>query len=86
MAATHAGMQMFFIFVRLVDMPISRLTRGAFIPSALGNIMPIYFLTTLGAKSQLPRSRLVLCIPDDGNLILVGSTGATLPTRAGFTT
>jgi deazaflavin-dependent oxidoreductase (nitroreductase family) len=73
MAATRPGMRLFFIFVRLVDMPISRLTLGNFVPSALGNIMPIYFLTTLGAKSQLPRSRPVLCVPDGANLILVGS-------------
>jgi deazaflavin-dependent oxidoreductase (nitroreductase family) len=73
MAATRRGMRMFFVFVRLVDTPISRLTQGKFIPSAIGNIMPIYFLTTLGARSQLPRSRPVLCLPDGENLILVGS-------------
>jgi deazaflavin-dependent oxidoreductase (nitroreductase family) len=73
MAATRPGMRVFFLFVRLVDVPISRLTHGKFIPSATGDIMPIYFLSTLGAKSQLPRSQPVLCVPDDGKLILVGS-------------
>jgi F420H(2)-dependent quinone reductase len=73
MAASRAGLRMAFIFVRLVDMPISRLTGGKFIPSATGGIMPIYFLTTLGARSQKPRSQPVLCVPDDGKLILVGS-------------
>ena len=35
--------------------------------------MPIYFLTTLGARSRQPRSQPVLCIPLDGQFILVGS-------------
>jgi deazaflavin-dependent oxidoreductase (nitroreductase family) len=82
-AATRHGRRMFFIFVRLVDMPISRLTQGKFIPSAIGNIIPIYFLTTLGARSQLPRSRPVLCIPDGRNLILVGSNWGN-PTNPGW--
>ena len=73
MAASRTGLRLAFLFVRLVDMPISQLTHGEFIPSAFGNIIPIYYLTTLGAKSQVPRSRPVLCIPDGGNLILVGS-------------
>jgi len=73
MAASRPGMRLFVIFVRLIDMPISRLTAGAFIPSAFGQIIPIYYLTTLGAKSKKPRSRPVLCVPSDGDLILVGS-------------
>jgi deazaflavin-dependent oxidoreductase (nitroreductase family) len=82
-AATRQGMRMFFIFVRLVDLPISRLTRGRFIPSAMGNVMPIYYLTTLGARSQMPRSRPVLCVPADGHLILVGSNWGN-PTNPGW--
>ena len=73
MAVTRRGMQIFYLFVRLIDIPISRLTNGAFIPSANRNIMPIVYLTTIGAKSQIPRSVPVLCIPDGRNLILVGS-------------
>ncbi len=73
MAATRQGMWMFYLFVRMIDMPISRLTKGVFIPSANWNIMPIIYLTTTGAKSGIPRSSPVLCIPDGKNLILVGS-------------
>jgi deazaflavin-dependent oxidoreductase (nitroreductase family) len=73
LAGSRRGMGLFHGFVRLVDIPISRLSGGAFIPSALGNIMPIYFLTTLGARSRQPRSQPVLCIPLDGQFILVGS-------------
>ena len=73
MAATRLGMGVFYLYVRLIDMPISRLTKGAFIPSANWNIMPIIYLTTTGVKSGIPRSIPVLCIPDGENLILVGS-------------
>jgi deazaflavin-dependent oxidoreductase (nitroreductase family) len=73
LAASRQGMWMFHVFVRLIDIPISRLSGGAFIPSALGNVMPIYFLSTLGARSRQPRSQPVLCIPMDGLFILVGS-------------
>jgi len=73
MAATQPGMRTFYWYVRLIDLPISRLTKGVFIPSAEWNIMPIIFLTTTGAKSGIPRSIPVLCIPDGENLILVGS-------------
>ncbi len=73
MAATRQGMRMFFLFVRLVDLPISRLTKGSFIPSVNWNIIPIIYLTTIGAKSGIARSIPVLSIPDGENLILVGS-------------
>ena len=73
MAATRPGMGVFYLYVRLIDIPISRLTKGAFIPSANWNIMPIIYLTTTGVKSGIPRSIPVLCIPDGENLILVGS-------------
>lgn len=73
MAATRQGMWLFQMFVRLIDIPISRMTKGAFIPSANGNVMPIIYLTTTGARSGRPRSNPVLCIPDGENLILVGS-------------
>jgi deazaflavin-dependent oxidoreductase (nitroreductase family) len=73
MAATRQGMWTFHLYVQMIDIPISRLTKGAFIPSANWNIMPIIYLTTTGAKSGIPRSSPVLCIPDGENLILVGS-------------
>jgi F420H(2)-dependent quinone reductase len=73
MAATRQGLQIFQLYVRLIDKPISRLTKGATIPSANWNIMPIVYLTTTGAKSRRARSMLVLCIPDGENLILVAS-------------
>jgi len=73
LAATRRGMQMFYLYVKLIDLPISRLSKGNFIPSAKGDIMPICYLTTTGAKSKTLRSVPVLCIPDDKNLILVGS-------------
>lgn len=73
MAATRQGMQMFYLYVRLIDMPISRLTKGNFIPSANGNIMPVHYLTTTGSKSGTPRSIPVLCVPDGEKLILIGS-------------
>ena len=73
MAATRHGMRIFYLYVRLIDLPISHLTKGAFIPSANGNIMPVHYLTTTGAKSGLPRSVPVLCVPDGENLILIGS-------------
>ena len=72
-AASPRGMQLFYLFVKLIDMPISNLTKGNFIPSANGEIMPICYLTTIGAKSQLQRSVPVLCIPNGNGLILVGS-------------
>jgi deazaflavin-dependent oxidoreductase (nitroreductase family) len=72
-ATTRQGMWTFYLFVRLIDLPISRLTKGAFIPSANWNIMPIIYLTTTGARSGIPRSVPVLCIPDGNKLILVGS-------------
>ncbi|MGB8213707.1 MAG: nitroreductase family deazaflavin-dependent oxidoreductase [Anaerolineales bacterium] len=73
MAATRQGMRLFYLYVRVIDMPISRLTKGVFVPSAYWNIMPIIYLTTTGAKSGLPHSIPVLCISDGENLILVGS-------------
>lgn len=73
MAATREGMGLFYLFVRLIDLPVSRLSKGACIPSANWDIMPIIYLTTTGAKSGIPRSNPVLCIPDGDNLILVGS-------------
>ena len=73
MAATRQGIWVFHLYVRLIDMPISRLTKGVTIPSAYWNIMPIIYLTTTGVKSGIPRSIPVLCIPDGENLILVGS-------------
>jgi deazaflavin-dependent oxidoreductase (nitroreductase family) len=73
MASNRHGMRLFYLFVRLVDMPISRLTRGKYIPSANLDIMPIIYLTTTGARSGIPRSIPVLCIPDGEDLILVGS-------------
>ena len=73
MAATRPGMWVFYLYVRLIDIPISRLTKGAFIPSANWDIMPIIYLTATGVKSGIPRSIPVLCIPDGENLILVGS-------------
>ena len=73
MAATRQWMWIFHIFVRWIDMPISRLTKGVFIPSANWNIMPVIYLTTTGAKSGIPRSSPVLGIPDGEKLILVGS-------------
>ena len=73
LAATRPGMRLFYLFVRLIDLPISRLTRGAFIPSANWNVMPIIYLTTTGAKSGRLRASPVLCIVDGEKLILVGS-------------
>jgi F420H(2)-dependent quinone reductase len=73
LAATRRGVQMFYLYVKLIDMPISRLSNGKFIPSAKGDIMPIHFLTTTGAKSKTLRSVPVLCIPDGDDLILVAS-------------
>jgi len=73
LAATRQGMKMFYSYVKLIDLPISRLSKGNFIPSAKGDILPICYLTTTGAKSKTLRSVPVLCIPDDKNLILVGS-------------
>jgi len=73
MAATREGMWIFYLFVQLIDLPISHLTKGKFIPSANWNVMPIIYLTTIGAKSGIPRSNPVLCIPEGKNLILVGS-------------
>ena len=73
MAATRQGMWAFYLFVRVIDLPISRLTKGVFIPSANWNIMPVIYLTTTGAKSGIPRSSPVLGIPDGEKLILVGS-------------
>jgi len=73
MAATPQGMWTFHLYVRLIDLPISRLTKGVFVPSAYWNVMPIIYLTTTGAKSGILRSVPVLCIPDGENLILVGS-------------
>jgi len=78
MAATRPGMWLFQIFVRLIDLPICRLTKGTFIPSANGNVMPIIYLTTTGARSGIQRSVPVLCIPDGENLILVGSNWGNL--------
>ena len=51
-AATRPGMGLFYLFVQLVDLPISRLTKGVFIPSANWNVMPIIYLTTTGAKVE----------------------------------
>ena len=73
MAATRQGLWLFHLFVRLIDLPISRLTRGKFIPSGNWNVMPIIYLTTTGAKSGIPRSTPVLSIPDGEKLILIGS-------------
>jgi deazaflavin-dependent oxidoreductase (nitroreductase family) len=73
MAATREGTWMFYLFVRLIDLPMSRLTKREFFPSANGNVMPIIYLNTTGAESGVPRSIPVLCIPDGENLILVGS-------------
>jgi deazaflavin-dependent oxidoreductase (nitroreductase family) len=73
MAATRKGIWAFHLYVRLIDMPISRLTKGVYIPSGNWDIMPIIYLTTTGAKSGIPRSTPVLCIPDGDKLILVGS-------------
>ncbi len=73
LAATRQGLWTFHLYVHLIDLPISRLTKGVFVPSAYWNIMPIIYLTTTGAKSGLLHSTPVLCIPDGENLILVGS-------------
>jgi len=73
LAATRQGLWTFHLYVHMIDLPISRLTKGVFVPSAYWNIMPIIYLTTTGAKSGLPHSTPVLCIPDGENLILVGS-------------
>ena len=73
MAATRQWMWAFHLYVQFIDLPISRLTKGSFIPSANWDIMPIIYLTTTGAKSGIPRSIPVLCIQDGGKLILVGS-------------
>ena len=72
-AATRQGIRILYLFVKLIDMPISKLTKGSFIPSANGSIMPVYYLTTIGAKSQTLRSVPVLCVPDRDRFILVGS-------------
>ncbi len=64
---------MFYLFVSLIDLPISRLTKGTFIPSAQWNIMPIIYLTTIGAKSGIAYSIPVLSIIDGDNRILIGS-------------
>jgi deazaflavin-dependent oxidoreductase (nitroreductase family) len=72
-AASHPGMRLFYLFVKLIDMPISIITKGRFIPSAHANILPIFYLTTIGAKSKKPRSTPVLCIPVGEVFILVGS-------------
>jgi hypothetical protein len=45
MASNRHGMRLFYLFVRLIDMPVSRLTRGKYIPSANLDIMPIIYLT-----------------------------------------
>ena len=73
LAATPQGMQMFSHYVKWIDMPISRFTKGRLIPSAQGGMMPVHYLTTTGAKSGIRRSVPVLCVPDGENLILVGS-------------
>ncbi len=69
---------MFRLFVHLIDLPISHLMNGTFIPSANWNIMPIIYLTTTGAKSGIARSNPVLSIPNGKNLILVGSNWGNL--------
>lgn len=78
MAATRPGRRMFHLYVWLIDLPISRLTKGVFVPSAYWNIMPVIYLTTTGAKSGIARSNPVLCIPDGEKLILVGSNWGNL--------
>jgi deazaflavin-dependent oxidoreductase (nitroreductase family) len=78
LAATRQGLGIFHFYVRSFDLPISRLTKGVFVPSAYWDIMPIIYLTTTGAKSGIPHSTPVLCIPDGENLILVGSNWGNL--------
>jgi F420H(2)-dependent quinone reductase len=73
LAATRYGMWMFHFYVQMIDLPVSRLTKGLFVPSAYWDVMPIIYLTTTGAKSGISHSTPLLCIPDGENLILVGS-------------
>lgn len=72
-AASRAGRSLLLLFVGLIDLPISRITGGVHIPSANWEVMPIIYLTTIGARSGKPRSHPVLSIPDGEKLILVGS-------------
>jgi deazaflavin-dependent oxidoreductase (nitroreductase family) len=72
-AGTRLGLRVFYVFVHLIDLPVSRLTHGAFTPSAVGNVMPIFTLITLGARTNQPRVSPVLCLAEDGKFILVGS-------------
>ncbi|EDY47895.1 conserved hypothetical protein [Streptomyces clavuligerus] len=58
--------------VPVVDRLVHRLTRGKVLPSA--RMLPSGVLTVTGARSGLPRTHPLACMPEpDGSWILVGS-------------
>jgi deazaflavin-dependent oxidoreductase (nitroreductase family) len=62
-----------------VDRAVGRLTGGRFVLSSL--LVPTLVLTTTGAKSGLPRTSPLACLPDDDGFYVVGSNfgGGTHP-------
>jgi deazaflavin-dependent oxidoreductase (nitroreductase family) len=65
--------RLFAPFIARVDRPILRLTKGHFSPSGFIAGWPVINLTTIGAKSGLPRTTPVIGIPDGQKIILIAT-------------
>ena len=55
-----------------MDSAVQRFTGGRFSPMRLAGLTSV-LLTTTGRRSGLPRSTVLLAVPDSGSLILIGS-------------
>src|SRR5512143_1354082 len=72
-ARTTAGSWFLARALHHLDRTALRLSRGRFSLASVVTGMPVVIVTTVGAKSGLPRSLPLAAIPDGDNVILIAS-------------
>lgn len=81
-AASRVGSWIFSKTLHHVDRPLMRVSNGrASLPGLTGGL-PIITLTTIGAKSGLPRSAPLVGVPVGSELAVIGSGWGMEPTPA----
>lgn len=81
-AASRVGSWIFSKTLHHVDRPLMRVSKGrASLPGLMGGL-PIITLTTIGAKSGLPREAPLVGIPIGSDLAVIGSGWGMEPTPA----
>ncbi len=73
LSASRAGARLLSLFLHHLDRPLMRLSGGRWAIPTLVTGLPTVALTTLGARSDQPRTVPAIGIPDGDDIILIAS-------------